>query len=135
MNFFQRFTFLFSAPMFDADDLEGLRVNQIIAAIERMGFQVIKARRLEDAARAPHDALLQRLNSHADGLSEHEVEAIRETASEEAPWYVVPADNKWFTRVVVAAAVIMISVFGGFTLQTDPIIKTIIKELGAEPLE
>jgi ornithine decarboxylase/arginine decarboxylase len=49
MNFFQRFTFLFSAPMFDADDLEGLRVNQIISAIERMGFQVIKARRLEDA--------------------------------------------------------------------------------------
>jgi len=49
MNFFQRFTFLFSAPVFDADDLEGLRVNQIIAAIERMGFQVIKARRVEDA--------------------------------------------------------------------------------------
>ena len=49
MNFFQRFTFLFSAPMFDADDLEGLRVNQIVAAIERMGFQVVKARRLEDA--------------------------------------------------------------------------------------
>jgi ornithine decarboxylase/arginine decarboxylase len=49
MNFFQRFTFLFSAPIFDADDLEGLRVNQIIAAIERMGFQVIKARRVEDA--------------------------------------------------------------------------------------
>src|ERR1700685_4259811 len=49
MNFSQRLTFLFSAPMFDADDLEGLRVNQIIAAIERMGFQVIKARRLEDA--------------------------------------------------------------------------------------
>ncbi len=33
-------------------------------------------------------------------------ETIRETATEEAPWYVVPADNKWFTRVVVAAAVI-----------------------------
>ena len=31
---------------------------------------------------------------------------IRETASPEAPWYVVPADNKWYTRVVVAAAVI-----------------------------
>jgi PPK2 family polyphosphate:nucleotide phosphotransferase len=31
---------------------------------------------------------------------------IRETASDVAPWYVVPADNKWFTRVVVAAAVI-----------------------------
>ena len=33
-------------------------------------------------------------------------ETIRETATEDAPWYVVPADNKWFTRVVVAAAVI-----------------------------
>jgi hypothetical protein len=31
---------------------------------------------------------------------------IRNTATKAAPWYVVPADNKWFTRVVVAAAVI-----------------------------
>jgi len=33
-------------------------------------------------------------------------ETIRETATAESPWYVVPADNKWFTRVIVAAAVI-----------------------------
>jgi hypothetical protein len=33
-------------------------------------------------------------------------ETIRHTASDHAPWYVVPADNKWFTRLVVAAAVI-----------------------------
>jgi len=33
-------------------------------------------------------------------------EAIRRTASKEAPWFVVPADNKWFTRLVVAAAVV-----------------------------
>ena len=31
---------------------------------------------------------------------------IRHTSTKDAPWYVVPADNKWFTRVVVAAAVI-----------------------------
>ena len=31
---------------------------------------------------------------------------IRNTATPDAPWYVVPADNKWFTRIVVAAAVI-----------------------------
>ena len=31
---------------------------------------------------------------------------IRDTATKDAPWYVVPADNKWFTRIVVAAAVI-----------------------------
>jgi polyphosphate kinase 2 (PPK2 family) len=33
-------------------------------------------------------------------------EMIRETATTAAPWYVVPADNKWFTRLVVAAVVI-----------------------------
>ena len=32
-------------------------------------------------------------------------EMIRETSRDEAPWYVVPADNKWFTRLVVAGAV------------------------------
>jgi PPK2 family polyphosphate:nucleotide phosphotransferase len=31
---------------------------------------------------------------------------IRETASGHAPWYVVPADHKWFTRLVVAEAII-----------------------------
>jgi PPK2 family polyphosphate:nucleotide phosphotransferase len=33
-------------------------------------------------------------------------EMIRETATEHAPWYVVPANNKWYTRIVVAAAII-----------------------------
>ena len=33
-------------------------------------------------------------------------EAIRATASNHAPWYVVPADNKWFTRLFVAAAIV-----------------------------
>jgi PPK2 family polyphosphate:nucleotide phosphotransferase len=33
-------------------------------------------------------------------------EAIRATATKRAPWYVVPADNKWFTRLVVAAAIV-----------------------------
>jgi polyphosphate kinase 2 (PPK2 family) len=32
--------------------------------------------------------------------------AIRATASKHAPWFVVPADNKWFTRLVVAAAIV-----------------------------
>jgi PPK2 family polyphosphate:nucleotide phosphotransferase len=33
-------------------------------------------------------------------------EAIRATASKHAPWFVVPADNKWFTRLVVADAIV-----------------------------
>jgi PPK2 family polyphosphate:nucleotide phosphotransferase len=32
--------------------------------------------------------------------------AIRATATEWAPWYVIPADTKWFTRLAVASAVI-----------------------------
>ncbi len=40
-----------------------------------------------------------------DYMSAYE-EMIQNTASEQAPWYVVPANNKWFTRIVVAAAVI-----------------------------
>jgi hypothetical protein len=31
---------------------------------------------------------------------------IANTATEHAPWYVVPADNKWFTRLVVSAVVV-----------------------------
>jgi PPK2 family polyphosphate:nucleotide phosphotransferase len=33
-------------------------------------------------------------------------EMIRETSTPEAPWFVVPADHKWFTRMVVAGAVV-----------------------------
>ena len=33
-------------------------------------------------------------------------EAIRATAAQHAPWYVVPADHKWFTRLFVAAAIV-----------------------------
>lgn len=49
MDYFRRFTFLFSAPTFEADDLEGIRFNQIVAEIERSGFEIVKARKLEDA--------------------------------------------------------------------------------------
>ncbi len=31
---------------------------------------------------------------------------IRNTATKHAPWYVVPADNKWYTHLVVAAAIV-----------------------------
>jgi len=33
-------------------------------------------------------------------------EAIRHTSAPHAPWYVLPADNKWFTRMAVVAALI-----------------------------
>ncbi|MEJ2623870.1 MAG: polyphosphate kinase 2 family protein [Pseudolabrys sp.] len=42
---------------------------------------------------------------HWDAYMAAYEDMIRNTSTHEAPWYVVPADNKWFTRVVVAAAV------------------------------
>jgi hypothetical protein len=33
-------------------------------------------------------------------------DTIRHTASAHAPWYVIPADHKWFTRLVVASVIV-----------------------------
>jgi PPK2 family polyphosphate:nucleotide phosphotransferase len=41
-----------------------------------------------------------------DDYMEAYEDMIQHTATEHAPWFVVPADNKWFTRLVVAAAII-----------------------------
>ena len=41
-----------------------------------------------------------------DAYQEAYEDLIRHTANAHSPWYVVPADNKWFTRLVVAAAVV-----------------------------
>jgi len=49
MDYFRRFTFLLCAPAFDADELEGTRLAQIVKAVESSGFEVVKARRTEDA--------------------------------------------------------------------------------------
>jgi polyphosphate kinase 2 (PPK2 family) len=54
---------------------------------------------------------------------------IRNTASREAPWYVVPADHKWFTRIVVAAAII--ETLAGLKLEYPPVTQDKLKELAA----
>jgi PPK2 family polyphosphate:nucleotide phosphotransferase len=41
-----------------------------------------------------------------DDYMEAYEEMIRHTASEDAPWHVIPADNKWFTHIAVAAAIV-----------------------------
>jgi PPK2 family polyphosphate:nucleotide phosphotransferase len=43
---------------------------------------------------------------HWDEYQDAYEDMIRHTSTEEAPWFVVPADNKWFTRLVVGAAVV-----------------------------
>jgi PPK2 family polyphosphate:nucleotide phosphotransferase len=54
---------------------------------------------------------------------------IRNTATKQAPWYVVPADNKWFTRVVVAAAVI--DTLASLNLKYPQVSPEQLKELAA----
>jgi PPK2 family polyphosphate:nucleotide phosphotransferase len=54
---------------------------------------------------------------------------IRHTSSPEAPWYVVPADNKWFTRIAVAAAVI--DTLDTLNLRYPTVSREKLKELAA----
>lgn len=56
-------------------------------------------------------------------------EMIRRTASEEAPWYVIPANHKWFARVAVAAAVI--ETLADLDLEYPRVGKGKLKELAA----
>ncbi|KRE14507.1 hypothetical protein ASE66_14150 [Bosea sp. Root483D1] len=43
---------------------------------------------------------------HWDDYQAAYQDAIAETATKQAPWHVVPADNKWFTRLIVAATIV-----------------------------
>jgi ornithine decarboxylase len=49
MDYFRRFNFLFAMPSFEADNLEGVRFTQIVEEIQRSGFEVVRARKIEDA--------------------------------------------------------------------------------------
>ena len=54
---------------------------------------------------------------------------IRNTASEYAPWVVVPADNKWFTRLVVVATIV--DALASLDLKYPKLNDTELKELAA----
>jgi PPK2 family polyphosphate:nucleotide phosphotransferase len=60
-------------------------------------------------------------------------ETIRATATERAPWYVVPADHKWFTRLVVAATIV--EVVEGLNLAYPTVDAAARKELAAARAE
>jgi PPK2 family polyphosphate:nucleotide phosphotransferase len=66
---------------------------------------------------------------HWDEYQEAYEDMIRATATKDAPWYVVPADNKWFTRVVVAAAII--DALGSLDLKFPEVDDAKKKELAA----
>ena len=67
--------------------------------------------------------------AHWDEYMEAYEDAIRNSASEHAPWFVVPANNKWFTRLVVAAAIV--DALQGLNLAYPTVDATKRKELAA----
>jgi PPK2 family polyphosphate:nucleotide phosphotransferase len=64
-----------------------------------------------------------------DDYMEAYEEMIQETATKDAPWYVIPADNKWFTRVAVAAGVI--EALAGLKLAYPKVDEKKLKDLAA----
>jgi PPK2 family polyphosphate:nucleotide phosphotransferase len=64
---------------------------------------------------------------HWDDYMKAYEEMIQSTATKESPWYVVPADHKWFTRLVVAAAVI--EALGSLDVDYPKLGKSDLKEL------
>jgi len=66
---------------------------------------------------------------HWDEYMDAYEDMIRNTATKESPWYVVPADNKWFTRIIVSAAVI--ETLASLGLHYPAVGKEKLKELAA----
>ena len=56
-------------------------------------------------------------------------ETIRHTATEHSPWYVVPADHKWFTRLVVAS--VIVDTLESLKLQFPEVAPEVRKEFAA----
>jgi PPK2 family polyphosphate:nucleotide phosphotransferase len=67
--------------------------------------------------------------NHWDEYQKAYEEMIRETATEESPWYIVPADNKWYTRVVVASAVV--EALDSLDLKYPKVTRKMTKQLAA----
>lgn len=70
-----------------------------------------------------------RERKHWDDYQDAYEKMIRNTASEYAPWVVVPADNKWFTRLVVVATIV--DVLTSLDLEYPKLNDTELKELAA----
>jgi ornithine decarboxylase len=49
MEYHRRFKFLICAPSLEDAELEGQRLREIVGAVEQLGFQVVRARRPDDA--------------------------------------------------------------------------------------
>jgi polyphosphate kinase 2 (PPK2 family) len=64
---------------------------------------------------------------HWDDYMQAYEDMIGHTATKEAPWYIVPADNKWFTHLIVAAA--LVDLLASLDLKYPKLSKDELKQL------
>jgi len=64
---------------------------------------------------------------HWDEYMEAYEDMIRHTSTKQAPWYIVPADNKWFTHLIVAAA--LVDLLASLDLKYPKLSKEELKQL------
>jgi polyphosphate kinase 2 (PPK2 family) len=96
-------------------------INSFERYLSRNGFVILKfflnvskeeqkrrfLRRLDDSQRNwKFSAADIQEREHWDEYMDAYERMIRHTATEHAPWHVVPADHKWYTRLVVAATIV-----------------------------
>lgn len=85
----------------------GIAVLKFFLHVSKKEQQQRFLARIEDPAKNWKFSLNDvREREHWDEYMNAYEETIRNTATAHAPWYVVPADNKWFTRLVVASAIV-----------------------------
>jgi len=85
---------------------QGTKILKFFLNVSRKEQKKRFNERLDDAEKnwkfSPYDVMERKFwDDYMDAFEQ----AIRATASKHAPWFVVPADNKWFTRLVVEAAI------------------------------
>ncbi|HOD12644.1 MAG TPA: polyphosphate kinase 2 family protein [Candidatus Omnitrophota bacterium] len=85
----------------------GTSVHKFFLNISKQEQHKRLLRRLDDPCRNWKFSMADlREREYWDAYMKAYEETIRKTATKNAPWYVVPANNKWFSRLVIAAAVI-----------------------------
>jgi PPK2 family polyphosphate:nucleotide phosphotransferase len=86
---------------------QGTKILKFFLYVSRQEQKKRFLERLDDPEKnwkfSPSDVKEREFWAHYMGAFE---EAIRATASKGAPWFVVPADNKWFARLLVGAAIV-----------------------------
>jgi PPK2 family polyphosphate:nucleotide phosphotransferase len=106
----------------------GVMIRKFFLYISKEGQKKRFLERLEDSKKNWKFSLADiKERSFWKDYKEAYQEMIQNTATKHAPWYVIPADNKWFARLIVASAIV--EALDGLDLAFPDVDKTKKKEL------